>query len=103
LADYYGDLMDMVDSFADWNDPRQACIMVGAASSDDSAFASKISNHARVTMPCLIARLKGIQFGGRPLKLLHRFKGERVRISLEPPIHTELRPKVGAGRRGPSR
>jgi HEAT repeat protein len=55
-ADYYGDLLETVESFADWNDPRQACILVDAGSSDDSAFASETASHARTTVPCLVKR-----------------------------------------------
>jgi hypothetical protein len=55
-AEYYSQVLDTVDSFADWNDPRQACILVDASSSDDSAFAAEIAGHARVTVPCLIRR-----------------------------------------------
>jgi hypothetical protein len=55
-AEYYSDLVETVDSFVDWNDSRQACILVGAASSDDSAFAAELADHANVTIPCLIKR-----------------------------------------------
>lgn len=56
---YYSDLLDTVESFADWNDPRQVCILVNAASSDDSAFAGKIADHAKFTIPCLLKRTVG--------------------------------------------
>lgn len=55
-AEYYSDLVDTVDSFADWNDPRQTCILVDAGSSDDSVFAAEIADHAKVTIPCLMKR-----------------------------------------------
>lgn len=55
-AEYYSDLLGIVDSFADWNDPRQACILADGAYNDDSAFAAKIVAHARVTVPCLIKK-----------------------------------------------
>jgi hypothetical protein len=55
-AEYYSYVLDTVDSFADWNDPRQACILVDASSSDDSAFAAEIADHAKVTVPCLMKR-----------------------------------------------
>lgn len=57
-GEYYSDLLSAVDSFADWKDPRQACILVGAASTDDSAFAAKISSHAKTTVPCLLQRCR---------------------------------------------
>lgn len=56
FAEYYSDLLGIVDSFADWNNPRQACILVDAGSSDDSAFATEIADHANVTIPCLMKR-----------------------------------------------
>ena len=55
-AEYYGYLLDTVDSFADWNDPRQACILVNAGSSPDSTFATEVAIHGKTTIPCLIRR-----------------------------------------------
>ena len=55
-AEYYGDLLGIVDSFADWNDSRQACILAEGAYNDDSAFAAKIVAHAKVTVPCLLKK-----------------------------------------------
>lgn len=55
-SEYYSDLVSTVDSFADWTNPRQACILVNAGSSDDSAFATEVADHARVTIPCLMKR-----------------------------------------------
>jgi hypothetical protein len=55
-AEYYGDLLDTVDSFVNWNDPRQACIMADAAYNDDSEFAAEVVSHSKVTMPCLLRR-----------------------------------------------
>lgn len=56
FAEYFSDLLGAVDSFADWNDPRQACILVNANTSDESDFTAKIADHARVTLPCLLKR-----------------------------------------------
>ena len=58
-AEYYSNLLGTVDSFADWNDPRQACILVNAGSEPDSDFAAKIAAHAKVTVPCLLKRSQG--------------------------------------------
>jgi hypothetical protein len=55
-AEYYSQILDAVDSFANWNDPRQACILVDANSSDESAFSEEIADHARMTVPCLVKR-----------------------------------------------
>jgi hypothetical protein len=57
-AMYYSDLLDMVDSFADWNEPRQACILVSAASSYGTAFADEIAAHPKTSIPCLLKRSK---------------------------------------------
>lgn len=58
FAEYYGEILDIVHSFADWNDPRQACILVNANSSDDSSFAAEVADHAKATIPCLMQRSK---------------------------------------------
>ena len=57
-AEYYSHVLGAVDSFADWNDPRQACIVVDSSYNDDSAFAAEIVNHATITLPCLMKRSK---------------------------------------------
>jgi hypothetical protein len=41
-AEYYRHVLGAVDSFADWSDPRQACILVDASYNDDSAFAAEL-------------------------------------------------------------
>jgi HEAT repeat protein len=55
-AEYYSDLLTTVDSSADWNDPRQACILADAAYNDGSAFAAEVVSHSRTTMPCLLRK-----------------------------------------------
>jgi hypothetical protein len=55
-AEYYSNVLGAVDSFADWNDPRQACILVSAGSSPDSTFATEVARHGKTTIPCLIRR-----------------------------------------------
>lgn len=57
-AEYYSQVLDTVDSFADWNDPRQACILVNAGSSPDSAFAEEVASHGKTTIPCLLQRAR---------------------------------------------
>jgi HEAT repeat protein len=56
FAEYFSDLLGTVDAFADWNDARQACILVNANPSDESDFTAKIADHARVTLRCLMKR-----------------------------------------------
>ncbi len=60
-AEYYSNLLGAVESFVDWGDPRQACVLVDASSSDDSAFAAELADHAQVTIPCLMKRLPKAQ------------------------------------------
>jgi HEAT repeat protein len=55
-AEYYSQVLGVVDSFADWNDPRQACILADASYNDDSAFAAEVAHHATVTLPCLMKK-----------------------------------------------
>jgi hypothetical protein len=40
-AEYYGQVLGVVDSFAGWNDPRRACILADASYNDDSDCAMK--------------------------------------------------------------
>jgi hypothetical protein len=54
FAETYSDLLETVDSFADWNDPRVACFLADAAYNDGSAFAEKVARHWRTTIPCLL-------------------------------------------------
>jgi HEAT repeat protein len=53
-GEYIDQLGDTVDSFADWSDPHQVCILVHQSYEPDSRFAAKIADHARVSVPCLI-------------------------------------------------
>lgn len=53
-AEYLAKLQETVDSFADWNDQRQACILVGSSYNPESEFGAKIAAHAKVTVPCLL-------------------------------------------------
>ncbi len=56
FAEYYSDVLGTVDSFADWNDPRQACILAESAYNDGSEFADEVARHAKTTMPCLLEK-----------------------------------------------
>ena len=46
----------MVNSFADWNDPRQACILVYAGSDDYPSSAQQAAARARAAMSCLLKK-----------------------------------------------
>jgi HEAT repeat protein len=53
-AEYVGELGDTVDTFANWNDPRQVCIFVHESYDPESRFAAKIALHGAIAIPCLI-------------------------------------------------
>lgn len=57
-AEYFASLREVVSSFADWNDPRQACILVYAGSNDYPPSPQKAASRARAAMPCLLKRAK---------------------------------------------
>lgn len=52
-SEYLGELSDIVDSFADWNDPREVCIFIHESYNPESRFAAKIAAHGKVAIPCL--------------------------------------------------
>lgn len=54
FGEYVDELGDTVDTFANWNDPRQVCIFVHEAYNPESKFAAKIASHAKLATPCLI-------------------------------------------------
>lgn len=53
-AEYVAELGETVDSYADWTDPRQVCILVQTSYEWHSRFAAEIATHARTSIPCLI-------------------------------------------------
>jgi len=53
-AEYLGQLGGLIDTFADWSNPRQVCIFVHEAYNPDSEFGAKIAAHARLAVPCLL-------------------------------------------------
>lgn len=56
--EYFASLRETVNSFADWNDPRQACILVYAGSNDYPSSPQRAAARARAAMPCLLRRSK---------------------------------------------
>lgn len=58
FAWYYSSLVDIVGSFANWTDPRQACIMVNAASVDYGTSAAEAASRAKAAMPWILKRSK---------------------------------------------
>jgi hypothetical protein len=53
-AEYVAELGDTVDSFADWSDPRQVCILAHQAYEPDGAFARKLAAVGQPIVPCLM-------------------------------------------------
>jgi hypothetical protein len=53
-AEYVAELGETVESYADWADTHQVCILVQQAYEWDTPFAAKIAAHAKVSIPCLI-------------------------------------------------
>jgi HEAT repeat protein len=51
-------LAETVASFVDWNDPRQACILVNAGYVDYPPSPTKAAARARAAMPCILKRSK---------------------------------------------
>lgn len=54
FGEYVGDLGETIDSFGDWNDPREVCIFVRESYDPESKFAAKIASHTKLAVPCLI-------------------------------------------------
>ncbi|HKM47088.1 MAG TPA: hypothetical protein VJX69_05850 [Terriglobales bacterium] len=52
-ADYVGWLVDTVAKVVDWSNPHQACILANSV-----YLADALADHAKVTVPCLLLRLK---------------------------------------------
>jgi hypothetical protein len=57
-AEYFASLREVVASFADWNDQRQACILVYAGSDDYPSAPLPAAARARAAMPCILKRSK---------------------------------------------
>jgi hypothetical protein len=53
-GEYVAELGDTVDTFADWNDPRQVCTFVHEPYDPGSRFAAKIASHAKASAACLV-------------------------------------------------
>jgi HEAT repeat protein len=53
-GEYIAWLAQTVESFANWNDPRQACILVNAAQITYPSSPARAASHARAAMPCLL-------------------------------------------------
>lgn len=57
-SQYVGELGDTVDSFADWTNPRQVCILVRQPFNPNSAFGDEVASHGKVALPCLLDMLR---------------------------------------------
>lgn len=57
-SQYLTSLCYIVNKFVDWNDPRQACMMVNAAYIDYPSSPTEAAAVARAAMPCILKRSK---------------------------------------------
>jgi hypothetical protein len=57
-ADYTAALSNLVNTFVDWNDPRQACTMVYSGDIVYPSSAPEAAARARAAMPCLLKSSK---------------------------------------------
>jgi hypothetical protein len=57
-SQYLTSVSYIVNKFVDWNDPRQACMMVKAAYMDYPSSAPQAAAVARAAMPCILKRSK---------------------------------------------
>jgi hypothetical protein len=57
-SQYFTLLCYIVNKFVNWNDPRQACMMVNAAYIDYPSSALEAAAQAKAAMPCILKRSK---------------------------------------------
>jgi len=63
FAEYIGYIGGTVESFADWNDPSQACLLVYQGYDPQSRFAAELAAHGKIALPCLIERFGDKRYG----------------------------------------
>ena len=63
FAEYVGYLGGTVESFVDWNDPSQVCILVNQGYDPESRFAADIAAHGKVALPCLMQMFGSTIYG----------------------------------------
>jgi hypothetical protein len=52
-VEYTDDLGDVVDSFADWDNPEHVCVLVHQSYDPDGQYAARITSHGRAALPCV--------------------------------------------------
>jgi hypothetical protein len=57
-GEYVSYLLGTVESFADWSDPRQVCILVNWGEIPDAPSAAEAAARARIAIPCLLQMSK---------------------------------------------
>lgn len=57
-SQYFSSLCYIVNTFVNWNDPRQACMMVNTAYVDYPSSPTEAAVRARAAMPCILKRSK---------------------------------------------
>lgn len=73
-AEYSAQLGDTIQSFVDWKDPRQVCILVNQGYDPDSQLAARIADHGKIAVPCLVQLSKSD---------LGAYRGESVPILVQ--------------------
>jgi hypothetical protein len=64
-AEYVASLIGTVDSFADWKNPRELCILAHSSYNTDSPFAAKLAAVGTPIIPCLMQMAKSDRPGDR--------------------------------------
>lgn len=63
FSEYLGYLAGTVESFTDWNDPSQVCLLVYQGYDPESRFAAEIAAHGKVALLCLMQRFGSNIYG----------------------------------------
>ena len=59
------DVLSLIETFVDWHDPRQICVLAKAGAALDSPDAPESAKRAQVALPCLQRLLKSDLFTDR--------------------------------------
>lgn len=62
---FSNDVLSLIETFVDWHDPHQICVLAKAGAALDSPDATESSTRAQVALPCLQQLLKSALFVDR--------------------------------------
>jgi len=74
-SEYIAMLLGTVDLIADWNDPREVCVIARSSYNPESALAAKIAQKGSSIVPCLI-QMAGSAFSP------HRYQAVPILVTL---------------------